>query len=108
MSEQAGATSTNQWYQFEVALLKYAELKDWPKVERVNELMMIALVAKGKPTTKAQLLGRQSLERAHKKVIEMAVAEKQAIAKEMEKFQAQQDGLAAYELTHISGTLYDK
>ncbi|MFS1436538.1 hypothetical protein [Shewanella sp. 10N.286.48.A6] len=108
MSEPVGPTSTNQWHQFEVALLKYAQLKDWQKVEKVNELMMLALSAQGKPKTQHQLLARRSLAKVHQKVIGIATAEKQAIATEMKQFHAQQDGLAAYELTNISGNVYDK
>ncbi|MCC4834405.1 hypothetical protein LMH66_17295 [Shewanella sp. 10N.7] len=107
MSEPAGPTSTSQWQQFEVALVKYANLKDWKKVEKVNELMMLALTVQGKPKTKSQLLARQSLAKVHQQVIAQANAEKESLSKEMKQFQATKDGISAYKLTSLCGEIYD-
>ena len=107
MSEPAGQTSTSQWQQFEVALVKYANLKDWKKVEKVNELMIMALTVQGKPKTKSQLLARQSLAKVHQQVIAQANAEKESLSKEMKQFQATKDGISAYKLTSLCGEIYD-
>ncbi|ARD20620.1 hypothetical protein [Shewanella japonica] len=107
MSEPAGPTSTNQWQQFEAALIKYAKAKDWKKVEKVNELMMMALTVKGKPKTQQQLLARQSLSKTHQLVIAQATAEKDLLNKEMKQFQATKDGISAYKLTSLCGEIYD-
>ena len=107
MSDPAGPTSINQWQQFELALVKYAKAKDWNKVEKVNELMMMALTVQGKPKTKQQLIARQSLAQTHQQVIALATAEKESLNKEMKQFQATKDGISAYKLTSLCGELYD-
>lgn len=107
MLEKAGPTSTELWKRFETALQQHANAQDWERVTKVNTLMIQALKKAGKPATSSQLAARKSLAEIHAKVLQRLNIEKARLQLEMSQFKEQQDGLAAYQLTSISGERHD-
>ncbi|MEZ9197111.1 hypothetical protein [Shewanella sp. 10N.286.54.B9] len=107
MSEKVGPTSIKQWLYFEKALQFHANAEDWQALEKVNAKMISALTAAGKPSNRQQLLARKSLAAVHQAVVKQLAQAKAKLAIEMSQFQQQQDGLAAYQLTQLSGEDYD-
>ncbi|WP_076413074.1 hypothetical protein [Shewanella sp. UCD-KL12] len=103
MSEKVGQISIEQWGQFEHALLKHAKSKDWDKVIKINELMITALTSEGKAKSRAQFAARQALAKTHALVLSQLKQDKDKLEIEMKQFKSQQDGLAAYQLTSLSG-----
>lgn len=107
MSEKVGLTSIEQWQQCEKALLFHANAQDWEKLVKVNAKMTQLLIKAGKPSSRSQLLARQSLANTHKQVLLQLEQAKAQLGQEMNQFKQQQDGLAAYQLTSVSGGAYD-
>ncbi len=107
MSEKAGPTSIELWKRFETALQEYADARDWERVVKVNALMIHALKKAGKPATSSQLAARKSLAEIHEKILQRLNTEKDQLQLEISKFKGQQDGLAAYQLTSLSGERND-
>ncbi|ABV85389.1 hypothetical protein [Shewanella pealeana] len=107
MSEKAGLISIEQWQQFEKALLFHAHAQDWEKLAKVNAKLIEVLTKAGKPSCHSQLAARQSLAATHKQVLQQLVQAKDQLGQEMNQFKQQQDGLAAYQLTSVSGGAYD-
>ncbi len=103
MSEQAGQISIEQWGQFEQALLRDAQAKECDKVIKVNEVMISALTREGKAKSRSQFTARQALAKTHALVLAQLKQDKDKLEIEMKQFQNQQDGLAAYQLTSLSG-----
>ncbi|MCL1126506.1 hypothetical protein [Shewanella surugensis] len=113
MSEKVGPTSAEPlamkpWGQFEAALIKHAEKQDWDKLAKVNTLMIKALKHAGAPKTQSQLLARESLANTHSEVLKKLIHSKHTLEMEMQQFTSTQDGLAAYQLTQLSGALDDR
>ncbi|WP_299010276.1 hypothetical protein [uncultured Shewanella sp.] len=113
MSEKVGVTSAEPlaikpWGQFEAALIKHADKQDWDKLVKVNALMMKALKQAGAPQTQSQKLARESLARTHSEVLKKLIHSKNTLEMEMQQFTAKQDGLAAYQLTQLSGAMNDR
>ncbi|QLE87571.1 MULTISPECIES: hypothetical protein [Shewanella] len=107
MSEQAGPISIERWQQFETALNKYAQQKDWDRVVLVNDRMIQTLKQAGKPTTRSQLIARQALAKTHANILQQLQQAKMQLAREIDQFKQQQEGLAAYQLTSLSGEQHD-
>ncbi|MGS0675402.1 hypothetical protein [Shewanella sp. 125m-1] len=103
MSEQVGTISIEQWQQFEKALQFYASTQNWEKLVIVNNKMTAALKMAGKPSSRSQLLARQSLANTHQKILKQLAQAQDELKQEMSQFKQQQDGLAAYQLTCVSG-----
>lgn len=103
MSEKAGPISIEQWGLFETALSKHAESKDWDKVVMVNEVMIKTLKQEGKAKVRSQFDARQALAKTHATVLAQLKKDKSKLKIEMKQFQSQQDGIAAYQLTSLSG-----
>ncbi|MFT5787968.1 MAG: hypothetical protein ACI8SJ_000063 [Shewanella sp.] len=102
MSEKVGSISIEQWQQFDKALAYYARAEDWEKLVVVNKKMCDALIKSGKPSSRSQLLARQSLAQTHEKIMLQLQQAQAKIKQEMAQFGQQQDGLAAYNLTCVS------
>ncbi|MCG9732004.1 hypothetical protein L1D44_19640 [Shewanella sp. Isolate13] len=103
MSEPAGQISIEQWQQFEKALRFHGQAQNWDKLVLVNQKMTDALKRAGKPNSRSQLLARQSLARTHQQALQQLHQAKDQLKQEMSQFKQQQDGLAAYQLTCVSG-----
>ncbi|AQS35314.1 hypothetical protein Sps_00093 [Shewanella psychrophila] len=103
MSEKVGPISIEQWGQFETALNKHSKSKDWDKVVMINEVMIKALQREGKAKTRPQFTARQALAKTHAAILAQLKKEKDKLEVEMKQFQSQQDGIAAYQLTSLSG-----
>ncbi|ABV34667.1 conserved hypothetical protein [Shewanella sediminis HAW-EB3] len=107
MSEKAGPTSIELWKRFETALQEYANAEDWDKVVKVNALMVLALKKAGKPATKSQLVARKALATTHANILQNLHQKKDKLQQDIHQFKGQQDGLAAYQLTRLSGEIND-
>lgn len=103
MSEKVGPISIEQWGLFETALIKHADAKDWDKVVMINEVMVNTLKREGKAKSRSQFDARQALEKTHGTVLAQLKKDKNKLEIEMKQFQSQQDGIAAYQLTSLSG-----
>lgn len=107
MSEKVGPISIDLWQKFETALQEHADAEDWDKVVRVNTLIMQALKKAGQPATKSHLAARNALAATHEKILQQLHKKKDKLQLEIHQFKEQQDGLAAYQLTRISGEIND-
>ncbi|WP_299809725.1 hypothetical protein [uncultured Shewanella sp.] len=107
MSEPAGPISIEQWQLFEKALQFHANAQNWDKLVLVNQKMTDALVRAGKPSSRSQLLARQSLANTHKTILQRLAQAQDELKQEMSQFKQQQDGLAAYQLTCASGGVHN-
>ncbi|MCL1140446.1 hypothetical protein [Shewanella pneumatophori] len=102
MSDLDGPISIEQWQRFEQALQFHAAAQNWEKLVMVNQKMTNALKKAGKPTSRSQLLARQSLAATHKDIVSQMQQAQEQLKQEMHKFKLQQDGLAAYQFTCAS------
>lgn len=107
MSEKDGQTSIRQWARFASALRQYADAHDWDNVRKVNIALIKALQQAGKPHDIEQKLARAELKQVHSQVLQELILARDELAVEIDRFKWQQPGLAAYQLTQVSGALDD-
>ena len=107
MSEKDGQISIKQWARFANALRQYADAQDWESVRKVNIALIKALQQAGETHDIEQKLARAELKRVHSQVLQELILARDELASEMGRFKAQQPGLAAYQLTQVSGALDD-
>ncbi|NRD72018.1 hypothetical protein HQQ94_01915 [Shewanella sp. VB17] len=107
MSELAGPISIEVWQRFETALQAQADAQDWDKLVKVNRLMINALKKAGNPITPSQLAARKSLANTHAHIVQGLNIAQAKLQLEISQFERQQDGLAAYQLTSLSGEYHD-
>lgn len=106
MSEKVGQISTKQWQQFALALRKYAQDKNWALLSQVNSQLGYALRRTQLPNfkeTEQEATARRQVAEIHKEVIAELIQAKEALAVEMAQFKGAQEGLAAYQMTSVSG-----
>ncbi|ABM23338.1 MULTISPECIES: hypothetical protein [Shewanella] len=107
MSEKGGQISIKQWARFGHALRQYADAQDWTNVQKVNIALIKALQQAGEARDTEQKLAREALKRVHAQVLQELILARDELAVEMSRFREQQSGLAAYQLTQVSGALDD-
>ncbi|PWF61694.1 hypothetical protein CBX96_19810 [Shewanella sp. BC20] len=107
MSERDGQISTKQWARYASALRQYADARDWDSVRKVNIALIKALQQAGKTHDIEQRAARAELERVHYQVLQELILARDELAVEMGRFKLQQPGLAAYQLTQVSGAVDD-
>ncbi|NMH66721.1 hypothetical protein [Shewanella salipaludis] len=107
MSELDGPISIEQWRKFGLAMRKHADTGDWQALGRLNELLIQALNRAGAPASPAQQQARAELRRLHAQVLAELMQARDELTREMKRFKDQQEGLAAYQLTRMSGAVDD-
>ncbi|MCS6134464.1 hypothetical protein G3496_05925 [Shewanella baltica] len=107
MSEKDGQISIRQWARFASALRQYADAQDWDNVRKVNIALIKALQQAGKAHDIEQKTARAELKRVHSQVLQELILARDELAVEMSRFKSQQPGLAAYQLTQVSGAVDD-
>ncbi|MGI2207143.1 hypothetical protein ACROAD_02555 [Shewanella baltica] len=107
MSEKDGQISIRQWARFASALRQYADDQDWENVRKVNIALIKALQQAGKAHDIEQKTARAELKRVHSQVLQELILARDELAVEMSRFKSQQPGLAAYQLTQVSGAVDD-
>ncbi|MGI2258626.1 hypothetical protein [Shewanella sp. GXUN23E] len=90
------------WQQFQQALVRHADKGDLDALRAVNRKLVNALIQRGAPQSHAELVARQELAQCHQAIIQRLKQDKDELARSMQAFRANQDGLAAYELTALS------
>lgn len=107
MSEKDGPISIEQWHRFGVVLRQYADQGDWEKVAKVNATLIRALIQAGTPSSEAQRTARTALGEIHAQVLRELETARDELSEAMKRFNQQQSGLAAYQLTLSSGAVDD-
>ncbi|MCB2380924.1 hypothetical protein ACRN93_15725 [Shewanella baltica] len=107
MSEKDGQISIRQWARFASALRQYADAQDWDNVRKVNIALIKALQQAGETHDIEQKTARAELKRVHSQVLQELILARDELAVEMSRFKSQQPGLAAYQLTQVSGAVDD-
>lgn len=90
------------WKQFQQALIAQADKGDLDGLRNINRKLVNALIKRGAPKSHAELAAREELAQCHQAIIHRLQQDKAQLAQTMKSFRANQDGLAAYELTAIS------
>lgn len=108
MLEKDGPISIKQWARFGSALRQYADAQDWDNVRKVNIALVKALQQAGKTNDTEQQSARDALKCIHAQVLQELILARDELATEMSRFKEQQAGLAAYQLTQVSGALDDR